>query len=227
LGLEGIISKRKDVPYKPGRGEHWLKSKCRQSQEFVILGYISSTAASRAVGALALGYYADGSLVYAGRVGTGWSLNLAVSLKSQLDKIKAAKPKLSKPMPAGTEKGVVWAEPRLICEVEYRDWTRDGLIRQASFKGLREDKPPEEIGLEAPTKRATAGNGAESAGVTLTHPERILWPEPGITKQGLADFYAGIADWILPHITGRVLSLMRARRGRGKSASSPSMAGRV
>jgi len=101
----------------------------------------------------------------------------------------------------------------LICQVEYRDWTHDGLVRQASFKGLREDKPAEEIGLEAPAKRSTARGGAEGVHVTLTHPERILWPESGITKQGLADFYAGIADWILPHISGRVLSLVRHPSG--------------
>ena len=213
LGLEGIVSKRKDVPYRPGRGEHWLKAKCRLSQEFVILGYVPSTAASRAVGSLLLGYYADGALLYAGRVGTGWSLNLAVTLRSEFDKIKSNKPKLGKPMPAGTEKGVVWAEPRLICEVEYRDWTHDGLVRQASFKGLREDKPAEEIALEAPAKRSTSRGDTAGAQITLTHPERILWPEPGITKQGLADFYAGIADWILPHISGRVLSLVRHPSG--------------
>ena len=216
LGLEGIISKRNDLPYRAGRGEHWLKSKCRQSQEFIILGYVPSTAASKAVGSLLLGYYSDGVLAYAGRVGTGWSMQLAISLRSALDKIPSAKPKLRKPMPAGTEKGVVWAEPRLICEVEYRDWTHDGLVRQSSFKGLREDKPPEDIALESPAKISAKPAASEAAGVVLTHPERILWPEPGITKQGLADYYAGIAEWILPHIGGRVLSLVRAPSGTGE-----------
>ena len=136
LGLEGIISKRKDLPYRPGRGHHWFKAKCMQSQEFVILGYVASTAASGAIGSLALGYHADGKLTYAGRVGTGWSEALAKSLRKELDKIRAAKPALAKPLPAGAEKGVVWVEPRLVCEVEYRDWTRDGLIRNSSFKGL-------------------------------------------------------------------------------------------
>ena len=92
LGLEGIISKRKDLPYRPGRGHHWFKAKCVQSQEFVILGYVASTAASGAIGSLALGYHADGKLNYAGRVGTGWSEGLAKSLRKELDKIRAAKP---------------------------------------------------------------------------------------------------------------------------------------
>jgi hypothetical protein len=86
------------------------------------------------------------------------------------------------------------AEPRLVCEIEFRDWTHDGLIRQASFKGRREDKPPEDISLEMP-KRSKLRTDTDVAGVGLTHPERILWAEPGITKQGLADFYADVADW--------------------------------
>jgi bifunctional non-homologous end joining protein LigD len=222
LGLEGIISKRRDLPYRPGRGEHWFKAKCQQSQEFVILGYVPSTAASRAVGALALGYYSDGQLIYSGRVGTGWSADLATLLYAELNKIKTTKPALRNALPAGAEKGVVWTEPRFVCAVEYRDWTHDGLIRQSSFKGLREDKPAQEISLEnpLPSKRGRAGRGAKKmpnpsnpGEVKLTHPERILWPEAGITKQGLADYYTDIADWILPHIAGRVLSLLRCPSG--------------
>jgi bifunctional non-homologous end joining protein LigD len=179
----------------------------------VILGYVPSTAASGAVGSLALGYYSDGALVYAGRVGTGWSADLAVSLRKDLDKIKAGKPALRKPLPAGAEKGVVWAEPRLVCMVDYGDWSRDGLIRHASYRGLRDDKPAQDIALETPQKRSKIRADTAAAGVKLTHPERILWAEPGITKQGLADFYTDIADWILPHVTGRVLSLLRCPSG--------------
>jgi bifunctional non-homologous end joining protein LigD len=210
LGLEGIISKRKDQPYRPGRGETWLKSKCREAQEFVILGFMTSTAATRSIGSLLLGYYSDGELVYAGRVGTGWSADQAKAIYSELDAIKAARSPLKKRLPAGAEKGVTWAEPKLIAQVEYRDWTQDGLVRQSSFKGLRDDKAVEEVVLETAPKRAKATPAVD---VRLTHPERILWSEPGITKQGLADFYTDIADWILPHIAGRVLSLLRCPSG--------------
>jgi bifunctional non-homologous end joining protein LigD len=113
FGLEGIISKRADLPYRSGCGDHWLKSKCVERQEFVILGYIPSTVTSRAVGSLALGYYDDQKLVYAGRVGTGWSQEHARSLRDELEIISAIKPSFAKPLPASTEKGVRWAAPRL------------------------------------------------------------------------------------------------------------------
>ncbi|HUO87933.1 MAG TPA: DNA ligase D, partial [Rhizomicrobium sp.] len=216
LGLEGIISKRKDLPHRSGRSDDWLKSKCWQSQEFVILGYVPSTTGSSLAGALALGYYDGGQLAYAGRVGTGWSTSQAASLRADLDKLKSARPKFKRPLPAGADKGVVWTTPSLVCEVEYRDWTSDGLIRQSSFKGLREDKPAAEVVLEGGKTQATAPRTTKVPEVRLTHPERILWPEPGITKQGLADFYTEIAAWILPHVAGRVLSLLRAPSGVGE-----------
>jgi bifunctional non-homologous end joining protein LigD len=221
LGLEGIISKRGDLPYRAGRGEHWFKSKCRAAQDFVIIGFIPSTAARRTVGSLALGYYDGTELRYAGRVGTGWSTAQATSLYGDLAKLETSKPKLKKPLPPGADKDVTWIEPRLVCEVEFRDWTQDDLIRQASFKGLRDDREPRDVTREPvgeraedrPASKAAKPPAPEAPEVRLTHPERILWPETGLTKQGLAEFYAEIAEWILPHITGRVLSLLRCPSG--------------
>lgn len=226
LGLEGIISKRSDLPWRAGRGEHWLKSKCRAAQDFVILGFIPSTAARRTVGSLALGYYDGKDLRYAGRVGTGWSTAQATSLYGDLSKLETTKPKLKKLLPLGADKDVTWIEPRLVCEVEFRDWTQDDLIRQGSFKGMRDDRDAREVTREpvgalahdapapkAPKMPAAKAPAAKPPEVRLTHPERILWPETGLTKQGLAEFYTEIADWILPHITGRVLSLLRCPSG--------------
>ncbi|MGA7384059.1 MAG: DNA ligase D [Methylocella sp.] len=212
-GLEGIISKRADLPYRSGRGDHWLKSKCLERQEFIILGYIPSTAASRSVGSVALGYHDNQNLVYAGRAGTGWSQERARSLRDELETIRAAKPSFAQPLPPGTEKNVHWVEPRLVCEIEYRGWTGDRLLRAAAFKGLRDDKPAEEIVLEAAPKGSKSRVPPTPVAFRLTHPERILWEEAGITKQGLAEFYAGIADWILPHVAGRPLSLLRCPSG--------------
>jgi bifunctional non-homologous end joining protein LigD len=214
LGLEGIISKRKDLPYRSGRDDHWLKSKCVERQEFIILGYVVSSVATSMIGALLLGYREGGKLFYAGRVGTGWSTRQAQTLKQDLEKIAAAKPALARPMPAGTEKGVKWCAPQLVCEVQYRGWTADGLIRQSSFKGIREDRAADEVVLESRPKLLKARATAEIAGVKLTHPDRLLWDE-GVAKQALAEFYAEIADWVLPHVAGRVLSLVRAPSGSG------------
>jgi bifunctional non-homologous end joining protein LigD len=213
LGLEGIVSKRGDLPYRRGRGDHWLKIKGVLRQEFIILGYIPSTAAKGLVGALLLGYFDGGTLFYAGRVGTGYSSGQARSLREELEKIAAAKPKLGNKLPDGAEKGVRWAQPLLVCEVEYRGLTADKLVRQASFKGLREDRPAEEIVLETAPEQPKSDGGRELIRTRLTHPERILWPEQGVTKEGLAEFYCDIADWILPHLAGRVLSLVRHPSG--------------
>lgn len=213
MGLEGIVSKRGDQPYRSGRSEHWLKIKSVLRQEFIILGHVPSTAAKGAVGSLLLGYYEDGKLHYAGRVGTGYSAEQARLLHDALEKIHSAKPRLANAMPAGSEKGVRWSKPELVGEVEFRPMSADLLVRQASFKGLREDRPAEEIVLE-PASRASAPQPEHNVvRERLTHPERILWPEHGVTKAGLAEFYADIADWILPHVSGRVLSLLRCPSG--------------
>jgi bifunctional non-homologous end joining protein LigD len=151
--------------------------------------------------------------MYAGRVGTGYSHKQARELHTTLEKIAAARPALGNALPAGAEKGVRWVKPQLVCDVEFHDWTTDRLIRQSSFKGLREDKAADEVVLETQPQAAPAK--PELARVRLTHPERILWEGPGITKQGLAEFYAEIAEWILPHMKGRVLSLVRCPEGVG------------
>ena len=213
LGLEGIVSKRADLGHRPGRGDHWLKAKCLHRQEFIIVGYWPSTAVARSIGSLLVGYHDRGRLLYAGRVGSGYSSDLARTLRKELDAIAGPRPAFANPEAIEPDRTLRWVDPRLVCDVEFRGWTADRLLRQASFKGLREDKSASEVVLEQPPAATEGRNAAPAGSGRLTHPERILWEAAGITKQGLAEFYADIADWLLPHVAGRALSLVRCPSG--------------
>jgi bifunctional non-homologous end joining protein LigD len=210
LGAEGIVSKRRNSPYRSGRTTEWTKSKCTNRQELVILGYVPSTTARRAIGSLVLGYYDKGKLIHAGRVGTGFSNKMAADLFALLERERIDKPALATPPSAEARRNVVWVKPIRVAEVEFRGWTADSNLRQASFKGLREDKDPKEIIRE---KAVVTPLDTPTTSVTLTHPDRVLWPEAGITKQGLADYYATVWPWIAKHIVGRPLVLVRCPTG--------------
>lgn len=145
LGLEGIISKRLDKPYRSGRGVDWLKSKCIQTDEFVVAGYLNSTAIQDAVGALVLGFYDGKKLIYAGRVGTGFNRRIAGELWQQLQKLRKPTSPFATPVDPVQAKGVMWVKPSLVAQVEYRAWTGEGILRHASFKALRADKPVQHV----------------------------------------------------------------------------------
>jgi bifunctional non-homologous end joining protein LigD len=222
--MEGIICKRADATYEQARSRSWLKVKCGRRQEFVIAGYTKPAGARVGLGALLLGYNRGGKLVYAGRVGTGFTDQSLRELVRTLRTYKTAESPFEKPLTAAQRRGVTWVKPKLVCEVTFTEWTDEGLLRHPSFEGLREDKSPDQItreeakvvprAVKAASAIATSDKGAEVAGVTLSHPDRVLYPEMGLTKLDLARYYESVADWILPHLVDRPLTLVRCPGGR-------------
>jgi bifunctional non-homologous end joining protein LigD len=228
FALEGVVSKKRTAPYRSGRQRTWVKAKCIEAEEFVIAGYAKPSTGPRGIGSLALAYYdGEGRLTYAGRVGTGFTERMAADLRTALDERRVEDCPLDAG-PAALPKGLVWVRPEVVCEVEFRSWTGDGLVRQAAFKGLREDKPAGEVVLESreapdagetgaasegPDGARRAAGRAEVAGIALTHPDRVLFPAQGLSKLGLAEYWQSVAEAALPEIAGRPLSLVRCPSG--------------
>ena len=241
FALEGIVSKRRTEPYRPGRSRSWLKSKCRNREEFVIVGYTDPEGSREGFGALLAGYYdPQRKLRYAGRVGTGFNTGQLIQLHRRLESL--ARPEPTVALPKGvSRKGVHWIEPRLVAEVEFATWTADAILRQASFQGLREDKDARDVVYDPKTRTAvepaakskskkaparskqTVSKKAETdepqrardgsllfEGVRLTHPDRILYPGTSLTKLDVARYYAAIENWVLPQLSGRLLTLVRS-----------------
>lgn len=219
-GLEGIISKRIDSLYSGGRSKQWRKTKCVKDAEFVVGGYTDPGGARRGFGALLLGAYDDdGGLAYTGRVGTGFSDRQLAALHKTLQALEIRKRPFRETIPDSS--GVHWVRPTLVVDVTFTERTRDGRLRHPSFRGLREDRNADEILLHpkpAPPKRSKTrvrDRGDRIAGVRLSNPNRVLYERAGITKLDLARYYESIADWILPQLMDRPLSLLRCPSGEG------------
>lgn len=214
LSLEGIVSKQADAPYRSGRGKTWIKSKCSARQEFVVAGYVPSTSSDQLVGSLVLGVFENGGLDHVGRVGTGFSHDVARQLRDRLDGMRIDENPFRGRLTADEARGVRFVRPDLVAEVEFRAWTADGNLRHASFRGLREDKPATDVVRESGPLSDKAPP-PQRRRVTLTHPDRLYWPDDGITKQGLADYHAEVWPRIAPFIVGRPLALLRCPGGIG------------
>jgi bifunctional non-homologous end joining protein LigD len=206
-GLEGVVSKRADSPYRSGRANIWLKAKCVNEREFVIVGYQPSP--RRAFASLLLAEQVGGRLTYRGNVGTGFTDKTLKSLSAEMTKLACAKPALSVPPEAA--RGAKWVEPKLVAQVRYADLTADGAVRHGVFLGLRGDKPAEEVRIESERP-------ALKSRVRLTNPDRVLFPDAQVTKAEYAAYLEAAADRMGPHAFGRPVSLVRAPDGAGAQA---------
>jgi bifunctional non-homologous end joining protein LigD len=231
-GLEGLMVKQADSVYRSGRGRGWLKIKCDQRQEFVVGGFTDPAGSRRGFGALLLGVYEQDELVYAGKVGTGFSDTSLRELHAKLAALEQKRPPFINPPTGYDARGAHWVKPVLVGEVRFAEWTKEGILRQPSFQGLRQDKSANTISRERPERpgteeaqgeqgddgkiekaRKSGKNGSPPSRAKLTHPDRVLFPDIGLTKQGLARYYEEVADWIVPHLRGRPLTLVRCPQG--------------
>ena len=255
--LEGIISKRRGAPATPGRSRTWVKVKCVGRQEFVIGGFTEPQGSREGLGALLIGHYSRDRLVWAGKVGTGFTARSARELRARLEPLVQDHPPFT-PAPRGAEaRGAHWVRPELVAEVAFTEWTDGGKIRHPSFQGLREDKSPREIVREAPSDRGPAATkrraGAVPArrtpadaavsmsprraatraapkettsgdtpsrpgrvmvrGVSISNPQRVMYPDEGLTKLDLVRYVEQVGEWMLPHVAGRPLSLVFCPEG--------------
>jgi bifunctional non-homologous end joining protein LigD len=230
LSLEGIISKEAKAPYFSGRSTTWAKSKCRAGHEVVIGGYATTENRFRS---LLVGVHRGKSLVYTGRVGTGFGGKKAEALLAALEPLEVSRSPFTSGLVSKRGDKIVWVKPDLVAEIEFAGWTADGLVRQAAYKGLREDKPAADVEAEKPAqsdtelvepapdaRRSPRRTGrANVMGVLISNPDKVLWPRTedsgAITKEELARYYEAVGPWMINHIQGRPCSIIRAPDGIG------------
>ncbi|KQT33346.1 ATP-dependent DNA ligase [Sphingomonas sp. Leaf412] len=208
-GYEGVVSKRADAPYRGKRTANWLKIKCTRRQEFVIVGWLPSDK-SRGFKSLLLGVHENGTLRYAGKVGTGFTHASMDEVRTKLDRLERKTATVDAPRAA--VKGARWVTPRLVAEIAYAEVTPDGVLRHSSFIGLRGDKHAADVTVETPAPAPTPAAPAAK----VSNRDRVIFPEGKITKGDLADYYAAIAPVMLPWTAERPVSLVRCPQGRGK-----------
>jgi bifunctional non-homologous end joining protein LigD len=236
MRMEGLIGKRLGSPYVSRRSSDWIKLKCKHRQEFVVVGYTDPKGSRNAFGALLLGLHDrdSGKLCYAGKVGTGFNETTLKSIYEQLKPLQTKKPSVVNPPTGFDAKGVHWLKPVLLAEIAFAEMTKEGSVRHAVFHGLRDDKPAEDITEERPkvVKKNTAEKpasrqkkasekpasapsqlGLGEGKVRITHPDRVIDASSGTTKVQLAEYYARVAEWILPELKDRPVALVRAPDG--------------
>lgn len=239
LGLEGMVGKDAGAPYKGGRSANWLKVRAELTDEYVVVGFTSPKGMRSGFGALHVADYVNGELTYAGRAGSGFTEGLLNAALKELQAIRRPDPPCVGPIPK--DKGTTWVEPKLVCEVRYREMTEDGLLRQPVFIRFRDDKKPEECvrrGTEIDAwedgkrenekEKKKARTDVESPRTThhapsvpeikFSNPNKVFWPEEGYTKGDLVEYYRAIWPWLGPYLSDRPLVMTRFPDGiNGKS----------
>lgn len=226
-GMEGIIGKKADSLYSGTRNGDWIKLKCDKRQEFVIGGYTLSDKKTWGISSLLLGFYEDGELVFAGRAGTGLSESDMKTLEEKFENIKRVEPAFKiAPSPKSSEK-ITWLEPKLVAEIKFAEWTKDNLLRQASFKGIRKDKDPMDIKKEKAEDEIQSqsfekevekpmevnANSIIIEGIKISNPDKVMFDNPVITKVDVVQYYAKVSERMLPYVGHRILSIVRCPKG--------------
>lgn len=225
LGLEGIVAKRADSIYCGQRNSDWLKIKCDNRQEFVIGGYTLSDKKKEGVSSLLLGYFQEGKLHYIGRAGSGIAERIAADLQKKFEGLQAEHNPFAVMPKARSGERITWLKPELVAEIKYNGLTEDNFLRQASYKGLREDKEATAVTMEKElleVEQEQGQKGAESKqkgnanivqGVKVSNPDKLIFEQSGIKKIDIVNYYQSVASAMLPYLEGRLLSIVRCPKG--------------
>lgn len=215
LGAEGIVSKRADAPYRAGaRHSDWQKSKCSKRQEFVVGGFTDPSGSRVGVGSMLIGYYENGHLRFAGKVGTGrgWSASFGRDLRRKLESIEIDDPPFDPRPPGWLGRNAHWVKPSQVVEVEFTEWTAGGHVRHPSLQGFRKDKKPREVVKEVPaTNRTTRSAQRARSDSSAVDKSPLVYPRLGLGRRDLVRLYEGIGEWALPHAAGRPLTVVRCK----------------
>lgn len=219
-GMEGIIGKKADSIYSGSRNGDWIKLKCDKRQEFVIGGYSITDKKAKGISSLLLGVYEGNDLIYVGRAGTGFNKRNTVQLLTKFDGLLIKDPVFVNPPKARSNEKITWLEPKLAAEIKFAEWTEDDQLRQASFKGLREDKNPKDIKRESSAEESEKAEESNErsrnliiGGVNISSPDKVIFDDLKITKEDVIRYYEKVSDRMLPYVEHRILSIVRCPKG--------------